>query len=148
MANIQEAELMLKLYEARREPVMREARNFVNFQFWPASAEEFLKISFAFDKKENAYLRQVLSYWEMVASLYLRGAIADGALFVDWNGEMVWVFAKVKPFLSELREKTSPEFMKRVEAFISEVPEAQQRLALVEQRQAALRSKFTEAAKA
>jgi len=62
-----DAELILKLYELRTEPTMREARNWITTEFWPNTAEEFFAVQRGRGTKENAYLRQVTSYWEMAA---------------------------------------------------------------------------------
>ncbi len=69
-----DAELILKLYDLRRESVMREARTFMA-QFAPKSVDELVALTTAFGTKEQAYLRQVAGYWEMAASLVNRGAL-------------------------------------------------------------------------
>jgi hypothetical protein len=63
-----DAQLILQLYDLRREAEMRKARNWSTAQFWPQSAEDYIKVSSAMGTPENAYLRQVNSYWDMVAS--------------------------------------------------------------------------------
>ena len=73
-----DAELILKLYDLRREPVMREARAFVA-QFAPKSLDDMLKIANAFGTREQAFLRQVVGYWEMAASLVNRSAPSVGS---------------------------------------------------------------------
>ncbi len=75
MANVStsEAELVLKLYDLRREEVMRKARNFIVGDFWPKSADDVLAVANAWGSEQNAYFRQVISFWEMAASLPLRG---------------------------------------------------------------------------
>ena len=65
-ATPEDAKLILKLYDLRREPLMRKARDFVN-NFFPQSADEFLKLAQAWGTQENAYVRQVVSYWDMAA---------------------------------------------------------------------------------
>jgi len=42
--SIQQAELILHLYELRRETVMREARSYIGGEFMPASADELVQI--------------------------------------------------------------------------------------------------------
>jgi hypothetical protein len=127
-----DADIVLKLYELRRETVMREARGwFLNF--WPKSAQDVLAVHNGFGTIENAYLRQVVSYWEMSASLVLRGAV-DPDLFMDWSGEMVFVFAKIYPFLKEVRESINPGFFLKVETVINQT-NRQAQLEAVLQRQ-------------
>jgi len=113
-----DAKLILKLYDLRREPVMRKARDFVN-QFFPQSADEFLRLAQAWGSDENAYVRQVVSYWDMAASLVLRGALHE-ELFLDSAGEMVFTFAKIHPFLAEIRERMGvTEFLRNIETLLN-----------------------------
>src|SRR5512142_1759029 len=102
-ATTEDAELILKLYDLRREPVMRKARNFMA-QFFPQSTDDVMQVMTAFGSDENAYFRQVLGYWEMAASLVLRGAVHE-ELFMDNANEMFFTFAKLAPYLQEIREK-------------------------------------------
>lgn len=119
-ATAQDAELILKLYELRREPEMRKARNWWMSDFWPRSADDFLKISGAPGTQENAWLRQVGGYWGMAASLVSAGALnADLFLKPGVSGEMFFIFAKIHPFLPELREKLSdPEAFLDIEKVV------------------------------
>jgi hypothetical protein len=121
MGNIttSDAELVLKLYDLRREEVMRKARNFVVSDFWPKSAADVLDVANAWGTEQNAYFRQVISFWEMSASLPLRGAV-NSELFADWAGEMFFIYAKMSPILQETREAMeNPGFMANIEKFIS-----------------------------
>src|SRR5271165_4600072 len=134
-ATYHDAELVLKLYDLRREAVMREARGFFAM-FAPASTDDFMSIMFAFDKKENAYIRQVLSYWEMVAALIVHGTL-NAELAQDTLGEMNFVYARVQPFVKEIREKLdSPEFLQNMEKVIEGTPEGRERLARQQKRMA------------
>jgi hypothetical protein len=122
-----DVDIILRLYEMRREPVMREARRFMTFEFWPSSFEDLGRIMAA-GGKEFAYFRQVTSYWDMAMSFVARGAL-DQHLFLDNSNEMLFNYVKLKPFLPALRESISPQFWKRIEDFINGSPEAQQKLA-------------------
>jgi hypothetical protein len=98
MATHEDAQLILKLYELRRDPVMREARDFVAFKFFPESAQDIKDL--LFDKRNpvyGAYWRQVTTYWDMAAALVNHGTL-DEALFFDTNTECFAVFAKLEPF--------------------------------------------------
>jgi hypothetical protein len=101
-----DAQLILQLYDLRREPEMRKARAWWFNEFWPQSADDFLKVAFAMGTQENNWLRQVNGYWTMAASFVLHGAL-NADLFIQpaVSGEMFVAFAKVHPFLKELREK-------------------------------------------
>jgi hypothetical protein len=127
-ATHQDAELILKLYDLRRETVMRQARTFIA-GFNPQSADEVVQLIHASGTPENAYFRQATSFWEMAASMVLRGALHEG-LFLDNAGEMFFIFAKFAPFLSEVREKINqPLFLAKSEAVINHTSDAQERLA-------------------
>jgi len=132
-ATTSDADIVIKLYDLRREPRMREARNWFLMKFWPKSLQDVLEIQNAFGTDENAYFRQIVSYWEMSASLVLRGAI-DPDLFMDWSGEMVFLFAKVYPYLKEVREAINPGFFLKVETVINQT-NRQAQLEAVLQRQ-------------
>ncbi len=134
-ATYHDAELVLKIYDLRREPVMREARNFFA-TFAPASIDELMATMFAFEKKENAYIRQVCSYWEMVASLIVHGTL-NAELAQDTLGEMNFVYARIQPFLKEIRQKLdSPEFLQNMEKVVEGTPEGRERLARQQKRMA------------
>ena len=95
-ATHEQANLMLKLYEIRREDKLRKARDwYVNQYTPPSSPDEFMK-RFPPGSEENAYIRMVTSYWEMCASIVNRGLI-DDELFFENNGEIWIVWEKTKP---------------------------------------------------
>jgi len=131
-----DAELILKLYDFRREPVMREARAFV-FNFAPRTIDDILAIVSDFSLKENAYMRQVVGYWEMAASLVLRGALHED-LARDNFTELLFVYARLDPFLAELRQRTGMKtFAAHMQQFVESSPAARERVALFQQRFAA-----------
>ena len=101
-----DAELVMKLYELRRESLMREARNALSREFWPTKAEELLAFT-KNDHPHNAAYRQVSSYWEMAYGMVTHGVL-HGDFMLESNGEGFFVFARVKPFLAELRAASSP----------------------------------------
>jgi len=119
-ATAADAQLIMQLYDLRREAEMRKARNWWFTGFWPRSADDFLKIAFAPGTPENNWLRQLSGYWSMAASFVLQGALnADLFLQPAVSGEMFIMFAKVQPFLKELREKAGdPEMFGTIEKVI------------------------------
>ncbi len=127
-----DADLICYLYDLRRDDEMRKARHYVSAEFWPATAEDVLRVIRAYPSQENTYLRQVLSYWEMAAAFVLRGALHE-KLFYDCTGEMYCVFSKFQPFLKELRPKL-PYFLLTVEEVIMRLPEGRERLARIQRR--------------
>jgi hypothetical protein len=94
------ADLIMKLYDLRREATMREARNWF-ISFFPESAEDIRRTMI--DPQTSAYYRMVTTYWDMAAGFVNRGAIDEG-MFLDSNSECWVVFSKVQPHLENLRE--------------------------------------------
>lgn len=119
------AELILKLYDLRREPVMREARNW----FFAFNPESFEDIQRAVMSEQSAYLRMVTTYWDMACSFVNHGAI-DAEMFNDANSEQVFVFAKFQPYLEEIRANSSnPDAFRNLERAVTAMPQAEERLA-------------------
>jgi len=115
---IRQAELVLRLYELRREPVMRQARSYIGGPFLPASAEELVALVSA-GTQESAYILQVYGYWDMVAAFVLHGALSE-ALLYDIAQEMYFQWAKIAPYLTEFRERMNlPEWMRSIERVVS-----------------------------
>jgi len=126
LATTNDATLILKLYELRTEATMRQARAWMTGQFFPQTAEEFFAVSNAAATQENAWYRQVLSYWEMAAAFVLHGAL-NADLFVDCNAEPFFLYAKFLPLLPEIRKKM-PGFLSKVGQVIEQSPTAQARV--------------------
>ena len=125
MSKQAEADLILKLYDLRRETVMRDARNWF-FMFNPQSPADFMDV---LTSEKSGYYRMVVSYWDMACSFVTNGAI-DAQMFNDANGEHVFVYAKVEPFLPALRELIgSPTFLSHLEKVVKELPNSEERLA-------------------
>lgn len=126
MSKAESAELILKLYELRREPTMREARNWM-ISFFPESPQDIIQVMIK--QETSAFYRMVTSYWDMAASFVNHGAI-DEEMFVDSNGEYFVIFSKIEPFLSELRETMgNPKLLANLEKLIMRQPDAKERLA-------------------
>ncbi len=101
-----DAELVLRVYELRRESVMRESRAAINQGFWPKTFTDVQAVLKS-DHPLNAAYRQVNTYWEMVYGMVKHGIVHD-AYFMESNGEGMLLFAKVAPFVEELRRDHSP----------------------------------------
>jgi hypothetical protein len=130
MSKHESADLILKLYELRREPVMREARNWF-FSFNPTSVADYTE---AVMGPQSAYVRMVISYWDMAASLVNNGAI-DEQMFNDANGEHLFVFAKIEPILEDLRKQwNQPEALKHFEKLVRRIPDNEKKLADMRER--------------
>jgi len=125
------ATLLIRLYELRREPAMREARVWYVSKFNPNSVDDVIA---TLRGPDSAQFRMVTSYWDMAASFVLNGAI-DEQMFADANGEHVIVFAKLEPFLAEYREKMgNPNYYGSLEKLVLKAPGIKERLAAIRER--------------
>jgi hypothetical protein len=116
------ASLNLRLFDLRREPVLREARNWFLREFNPENISELVEIV---GGERNAAFRMVLGYWDMAASLVTTGAI-DADAFRAAHGEVFATFSKIHPFLAEIREASGePGFCKHLETVVLGAPDAE-----------------------
>ena len=146
-ATAADAQVILQLYDLRREAEMRKARNWVLVTFWPQTADDFIKIANNLGTQENAWLRQVGGYWDMAAAMVLHGAIHPD-LFVEGgvSGEMFFIYAKIQPILKELREKMqSPGLFSNVEKVIMGSKAGRERLKTITARVEARRKAMAKA---
>ena len=145
-----DAQLILKLYDLRREAELRKARHWWVVTFSPQSADDFMKISGAFGTPENNWLRQVIGYWGIASSLVNHGALnRDLFLEPSFCGEMVLIYAKVRPFLKELRDKMkNQEFLGGIESLIMSTKKSREFLKRMETNLAARRKSTAENVKA
>jgi hypothetical protein len=141
-----DAHLILELYELRREAEMRKARNWWAAEFFPQSADDVMKVAFAMGAQENNWFRQVAGYWNMAASFVLLGVLNE-ELFLQpaFSGEMFLIFAKIHPFLKELREKVGdPHFFLNIEKVITHTKWGRDRLQFMIKRVETMRQKRAE----
>jgi hypothetical protein len=125
-----DAELILKLYDLRREAEMRKARKWWMEEFFPQNADDFMKVAWAWGTQENAWLRQVSGYWGMVTSFVLQGVLNEELFLTPgFSGELFVMYAKVHPFVKELRQKLNdPEFFLTVEKAVGRTKWGKNRL--------------------
>jgi hypothetical protein len=138
-----DAQLVMQLYDLRREAEMRKARHWWVAEFWPQSTDDILKVAWAMGTQENNWLRQVGGYWSMAAAFVLQGALSE-ELFIQpaVSGEMFFVFAKVQPFIKELREKMGdPQMFGNIEKVITGSKFGRERLKLTLKRVETIREK-------
>src|SRR5579862_3455406 len=114
-----EAGLILKLYELRREETMRKAREWYFRDFNPETIADFRAAIFG---EHSGHVRMVVTYWDMAAALVNRGAISLD-LFTDANGEHIGVFSKIEPLLSEVRQAFGPGWAVNLEKLIDAMPD-------------------------
>jgi hypothetical protein len=116
------AQLNLQLFELRREPILREARDWFLREFNPESFADLVALA---GGERNASFRMVLGYWDMAASLVTTGAI-DADAFRAAHGEIFATFSKIYLYLGELRSASGePDFCKHVETVVLSAPDAE-----------------------
>ncbi len=129
LATPADAEIILKLYELRTEAELRKARAWMAGEFWPATADEYFAVASNPADPHNAWLRQVLSYWEMAAAMVIHGAVS-AELFVDCNAEGFYLLAKFSDLLEAIRER-NPGFLVKTTELVGRFSAAAQRYEVV-----------------
>jgi hypothetical protein len=138
LATPADAEIILKLYHLRTEATMRQARAWLLGEFWPKTADEFFAVADNPGNKHSAWLRQVVTYWEMAAAMVLHGAVS-AELFVDCNAEGFFILAKFAPILDAIREK-HPTYLTKTSDMVRRFSSAAQRYEGVQKRVEASRA--------
>jgi hypothetical protein len=121
---------ILKLYELRSEETMRKARDWFATRFYPESTQDILNVLVS---ERSADFRMVVSYWDMATAFVVLGAI-DDEMFNAINTEHVAVYAKLQPFIEELRAIPGVPpylYLKHLEPVVLRLPDAQERIAVM-----------------
>jgi hypothetical protein len=127
MGNQTDAMAILKLYELRRDEQMRLSRQWFFSEFAPKNTMDIVKL-FRAGQRASANFRMITSYWDMAASLVLNGAI-DEKTFLDANTEHLFIYAKVQPFLAEIRELFSdPDYLINLETLVLKIPNIEEKI--------------------
>jgi hypothetical protein len=130
MSKYKDADLILKLYDLRREKTNPHARN-TYYTYNPKGKEDFIDV---LTSDKSGLYRMVISYWDMACSLVNNGAI-DSKMFNEANGEHMFVYAKLEPFLPALREEMgNPNFLAHLEQTVKECPDYETKLATIRDR--------------
>jgi len=140
MSKQDEASLILKLYELRREDTMRKARDWFTLEFNPASMDDLNNYMFS---EHSGHLRMVLSYWEMAAALVNQGAISL-EMFNETNGEHLGVFSKIEHLVPEVRAVWGPQWMANLEKVIDSTPKGRERIAIMRERMKGILAELAE----
>ena len=138
-----DAHLIIELYDLRREPEMRKARAWWAGEFFPENADDFIRVAWAMGTQENSWLRQVSGYWDIVCSFVVNGILNED-LFLQpgFSGELFLIYAKIHPFIKDLREKLNdPNVFRTVEKAVTHTKWGKNRLQFMTKRVAALREK-------
>jgi hypothetical protein len=121
---------IMKLYDLRRDDTMRRAREWFR-SYNPTSFQDIVN---TLRSEDDAKFRMVATYWDMAASFVNHGAIEE-EMFNDANVEHIAVFAKIEPYISEIREMTkNPQLMSNLEKLVMRVPDVKEKLADVRER--------------
>lgn len=115
------AQLNLQLFDMRRDGELRKARSWFVLEFHPQTSEEYFT---AYTGDKNSWMRMVLGYWDMAASMVTFGAI-DRDMFLAAHGEIIGTFCKLQPYLAEVRGRLGPSVMKHIEAVVMAMPDAE-----------------------
>jgi hypothetical protein len=117
----QDVMAILKLYELRRDEKMRQARAWYFSEFAPKNAMDIVSL-YRNGEQASAHFRMVTSFWDMAASFVLNGGI-DEKMFLDSSTEYIFVYAKIQPFLSEIRELFGePDYLLNLEQLVQKIP--------------------------
>ena len=128
----EQAELILRLYELRRETVMREARNFVGGEFLPQTDDDLVTIVTK-GGKETGFVLQVYGYWDMVCAFVLHGMLSERLVY-DTCQEMYFQYAKIQPYVRGFRKKLNlPEWMQSIEKVVEGSAKGRKRLAAMQE---------------
>jgi hypothetical protein len=138
-----DADLILKLYDLRREEVMRKARDWFISEFSPETFEDVQRAALG---EHGAHYRMVVSYWNMAASMVNHGAI-DEKMFSQANGEERVVFAKLEPFIDEMRAAAgTPDYLRNLEQLVMSEPGSKAEMARLRERMKKYRAMREESA--
>ncbi len=114
------AQLNIQLFDLRREPLLRKARDWFLLEFHPATFDEYVK---ELTGEKNSWMRMVMGYWDMATSMVVSGAI-DQDSFIASHGEVIGTFAKIQPFLGDLRGRMGPSVCVNIEKVVMAMPDA------------------------
>ena len=111
-----DAELLLRLYELRREPELRRARKWFLAEFQPTGWDE-ISAAYLSHSDEDRWFRMTISYWEMVATLVNRGVL-HAELFFDHTGEDIVTWKKCEPWIAGVRAAVRPAYLYQFERLV------------------------------
>lgn len=112
-----DAELLLRLYEIRRDPELRRARKWFLTEFQPRPWDE-IKSTYLSHTDEDRWFRMTFSYWEMVGTLVNRGLLHD-EIFFEHTGEDVVTWERIKPWLEGARAAIRPTYLHNFETLVA-----------------------------
>src|SRR5574342_1385055 len=99
----EQAQLQLQVYDMRREPRLRQARDWFAKNYIANSFEEAMRVA-APGTENGAFVGMVIGYWEQTCALLNYGLLHED-LFFETTGEFFGVWEQVKPIVPEARER-------------------------------------------
>jgi hypothetical protein len=137
----EDAELVMRLYDLRREAKLRAAREWFRTDFFPASYDDVRAVT-STNGPENTSYRMFTGYWDMACSFVAHG-ILHPVLFFESGGEALFLWAKLSPFVSDLRrDQKNPRLLASVEKAIALAPGAAERVTVIQGRLAEMRDRY------
>ncbi len=134
-----DAELVLRAYDLRREPVLREARKAIVMNWWPKSLDD-VKAIVAWTHPQNELFRQVTSYWELVYGMARHGIVHSEYMADSAGGEGLIILAKVWPWLADIRAGSGPRVLRNTEWIATETEAGRELFARLKDRVDQMRS--------
>lgn len=127
MSKQEDVQALLKLYELRRDEQMRAARQWFFSEFAPKTTMDIIAL-YRGGERASANFRMVTSFWDMAASFVLNGGI-DEKMFLDASTEHIFVYAKIQPFLAEIREMFGePDHLLHLETLCRKIPDIESKI--------------------
>ncbi len=118
---------ILKLYELRRDEKMRQARSWFFSELAPQSAMDIINL-YRSGEQASANFRMVTSFWDMAAS-FVNNGVMDEKVFLDANTEHIFVYAKIQPFLADIRRLfDEPDYLLHLEELVLKVPNIENKI--------------------
>ena len=112
-----DAELLMHLYEIRRDPELRRARQWFLTEFKAATWSE-IKTGYLKFGDEDRWFRMTTSYWEMVGSMVNR-EVLHPELFFDHTGEDIVSWERCKPWIAGARADIRPSYLIQFERMVA-----------------------------
>ncbi len=133
----EDAQIVLRLYDLRREAKLRAAREWFRSDFFPGSYDDVRAVT-STNGPENESYRMVTGYWDMACSFVAHGVVHP-VLFFESGGEALFVWAKLSPFVSDMRrDQKNPRVLANIEKAIALAPGAAERVVVMRERLAAM----------
>jgi hypothetical protein len=110
----EQAQLHLQVFEERREPRLRQARDWFFQNYFPTTMEEAMKLA-PMGSEQGTNIMMVFSYWEQTCALLNYGLLHED-LFFETTGEFFGVWERVKSHIEQARQMwNSKTFLSNVE---------------------------------